>query len=258
MAWSQLQHVVVGSPGIVTPEGTLALADNLKISPTLKLGAALEEKLGVAVVIENDVNVAAIGEGWRGKAVGCDDYAVLAVGTGVGMGLVLNGELVRGAHGAAGEIAYLPIGASPLTREARRHGALETAAGAVGIGRRFRRLRRKGLSTTLGARATVEQIFSEAAAGDELACRVVAEEADLLALSVLSVVAVADPEKIILTGGIGSNAALHRPLCDAVERMVPVAVNIERSELGPRSGVVGAVAWAVEQAHRQLFGTEPG
>ncbi|MDH3292922.1 MAG: ROK family transcriptional regulator [Acidimicrobiia bacterium] len=257
MSWSQMQRLVVGSPGIVTPEGTLALADNLSISPTFKLGAALEEELGVGVIVENDVNVAAIGEGWRGKAVGCDNYAVLAVGTGVGMGLVVNGQLVRGAHGAAGEIAYLPIGASPFTADARRHGALETAAGATGIARRFRRLRGEGDSTSLGPRASVEQIFDAAQSGDHLARRVVSEEADLLAHCVLSIVAVVDPKKIILTGGIGSNPVLHDPLCRAVERMVPVDVTIERSELGPRSGVVGAVAWAIEEAHIRLFGIEP-
>ncbi|MDH3301236.1 MAG: ROK family protein [Acidimicrobiia bacterium] len=258
MAWAQLQRLVVGSPGIVTPEGTLALADNLRISPTFKLGAALEEELGVGVVVENDVNVAAIGEGWRGKAIGCDDYAVLAVGTGIGMGLVLNGRLVRGAHGAAGEIAYLPIGASPLTDDARRHGALETVAGAGGIARRFRELRAEGVPTTLGPHAAVEKIFDAAANGDELATKVITEEAELLALSVLSIVSVVDPKKIILTGGIGSNPALHGPLCEAVARMVPVDVTIERSELGRRSGVVGAVGLAIEEAHLRLFGTEPG
>ena len=257
MSWSQLQRLVVGSPGIVTPDGTLALADNLRISPTFKLGAALEEELGVGVVVENDVNVAAIGEGWRGKAVGCDDFAVLAVGTGVGMGLVLNGRLVRGAHGAAGEIAYLPIGASPLTTDVRRHGALETVAGATGISRHFRDLRTSGVPTTLGPTASVEKIFQAAQAGDELAELVVAHEADLLALCVLSIVSVVDPKVIILTGGIGSNPALLGPLRESVGRIVPVEVAIELSELGARSGVVGAVAWAVEEAHKQLFGSEP-
>src|SRR6266511_3133616 len=114
IGWDQVSHVIVGSPGVFEPtRGTVILAPNLPGWGRHGLVEALRDELGSHVGVENDVNLAAVGEQWKGHGHGVRNFGFLSVGTGVGMGLVLGGELYRGSSGAAGEVAYLPVGADP-------------------------------------------------------------------------------------------------------------------------------------------------
>ena len=102
-----IDGAVAGVPGVVElPNGRVGLAGNIPGLEGLQIGPALQERLGVPVTVENDVSLAAVGEHWRGVGEGVDDFAFLSVGTGLGAGLVLRGELHRGHHGAAGEVDY--------------------------------------------------------------------------------------------------------------------------------------------------------
>src|SRR5581483_6160577 len=130
------------------------------------------------------------------------NFAYLWVGTGVGLGLVLNGELYRGAGGAAGEIGYLPIGlGDPHDRANRRRGMLEETAGAAGVVRTAREL---GMRPPLNPK----RIFAAARRGDRVAARVVEIEASRIALAIAAVAPVVDPELVILGGGIAVNGDL--------------------------------------------------
>src|SRR6266536_3245593 len=129
IGWDQVSHVTVGSPGVFEPtRGAVILAPNLPGWGRHGLVEALAGELGTRVGVENDVNLAAVGERWRGLGQGVGNFGFLSVGTGVGMGLVLDGKLYRGSSGAAGEVGYLPIGADPHDRHVRRRGAFEVAA----------------------------------------------------------------------------------------------------------------------------------
>jgi len=247
--WSQVTSAAVASPGVLEPSrGKVALAHNLPGWGRLGLVEALRKELGTSLTFENDVNLATVGEQWRGLGKDVQNFVFLHVGTGVGMGLVVNGRLFRGAHGAAGEVGYLPLAtADPHDPENLRHGALEGAVGAAGVVEVARSL---GMQAPL----TPRKIFNAARKGDPPARKVVELVADRIALAIAAVVPVVDPELVILGGGIGRNGDL---LLERVERelstLSPFHPRIEISALGEDAELNGAVATALQEAQDQLF-----
>ena len=179
--------------------------------------ACLRKAFGDSVVLENDVDAAAIAERVHGHGRKVDSFAFLSVGTGIGMGLVIGGKLHRGAHGAAGEIAYLPIshGLGADLKDARRRGPLEAAASAAAI---VRAARRSGMPGALSAR----RVFAAAAAGDPIAASVVAEEVQVVARAICAVVAVADPQLVVLGGGVGRAPGFADAVSTQLRAMSPV------------------------------------
>ena len=246
--WDQVNHVTVGSPGVFEPtRGAVILAPNLPGWGRHGLVEALAGELGTRVGVENDVNLAAVGERWRGLGQGVGNFGFLSVGTGVGMGLVLDGKLYRGSSGAAGEVGYLPIGADPHDRHVRRRGAFEEAAGGAGV---VRTAHEAGMKGSL----TPKKVFALARKGDPLAERVVETEAQRLALGLAVVTAVVDLELVILGGGIGGNADL---LLEPVERelraLSPLRPRLVASALGDDAVLQGALATALAAAQDRLF-----
>ena len=150
------------------------------------------------VHVENDINLAALGEQWRGVARGVDDFAFLSIGTGLGAGLVLRGELHRGRHGAAGEVDFVAAGSGVDIDPC--------AAAVVGAGRAARRRARR--RTTLAPPYDVRAVFAAARAGDAVARAVVEEEARRIALHIVPLAAVADVALVVLGGGLGANGDL--------------------------------------------------
>ena len=165
------------------------------------------------------------------------------------MGLVVDGELVRGAHGAAGEIGYLPSSTDPYDERHRLHGGLEDEIGAAGILAAFRA--RRG-ERTEGAGAAHE-VFELALSGDVDAQAVVDNVAGRLGVAIATVIAVIDPELVVLGGGIGRNPALLAPVRATVAQLLPLTARIETSKLGDRAALHGAVAVALRDARAQLF-----
>jgi predicted NBD/HSP70 family sugar kinase len=243
----KIRLAAIGSPGVVDPaSGGIRLAPNIPGFESLDVVSALSDALGTEVIIENDVNMAAIGEQWLGKAKGKSTFAFLALGTGFGMGVLSDGKLMRGAGGAAGEIAYLPIGGDPFDPATREHGTLETAVGAAGILRRYRAA--GGVSAT-----TVRDIFDAMAAGDAVARATIEETARLIALTTLTVATLLDPELIVLGGSIGVRLELVERVRALLAGCMPTPALIEASALGNRSGIVGALAVAISNIHSSLF-----
>ena len=240
VAWGRVGIVSVATPGVENDDGTIRLADNVPGLDTTPLAAALGDELARQVVWENDVNAAAIGEHRAGVARGCSSFVLLSVGTGLGLGIMIDGELVRGGRGAAGEVAYLPIGADATAARVRRRGAFEVAAAGSGVVQIFRD-ECAARAAAAPRRVTAHDVYVSAGRGDPTATAAVHRHAALLAQGILSVSALLDPEMVVLGGGIGTNPALLGPLGRAVERAVPWPVQIEPSALGPRAGLVGAV-----------------
>ena len=246
--WKRVDAVCVGTPGVENADGTIRMADNVRGLDRVKVASTLRRSLRTSVLIENDVNLAAIGELEVGAAGDCNTFVLLAIGTGVGMGIIIDGQLARGGRGGAGEVAYLPLGADPATAESRRRGAFELAASGSGVqGLLVQELaQRNGRATgsVLTALSDAHAIYDAAAAGDKVALAVVGRHAAQIANAVLVAAAVIDPELVVLGGGIGSNPLLLQPLREAVAAITPWPVRIETSALGSLAGVLGAVSHA--------------
>jgi predicted NBD/HSP70 family sugar kinase len=247
--WRQVTAAAVGSPGVIH-EGRqeVTLAYSLPGWGRQGIVEMVRRELGTKTVFDNDVNLAALGERWHGLGRDVDDFVYLHLGTGVGLGIVVGGELYRGGSGAAGEVGYLPLhGTDIRDPESRRRGPLDMAASADGI---VRAARKAGLTAT----RTAEQVFASAEGGDRRARAVVRAEAERIALTVAAVSAVLDPRLVILGGGIGANGELLlEPVRARLEEVSPFRPRIEVSELREEATLYGSVSMALAAAHEQLF-----
>jgi predicted NBD/HSP70 family sugar kinase len=236
-----LLHTVVGSPGVVEPGGSaLRMAPNLPGWERPAVLRDLRRLVGDETTIENDVDAAAVAERDHGHGRDVSTFAFVSVGTGIGMGLVLDGKLHRGAHGAAGEIAFLPLADGPVDpRDARRRGALEAATSSAAVVRAARQA---------GARLrSARSVFAAAAAGDGRAREVVAGEAAMVARALAAIVAVIDPELIVLGGGIGRAPGFAEEVSAELARLSPVVPEVRPSALGDDAVVDGCLAVGGEQ-----------
>jgi predicted NBD/HSP70 family sugar kinase len=234
----RIDGVVLGVPGVVE-NGTETLRLTTPNIPGLEgraLGDELRERLGVPVTLENDVNLAALGEQWLGVARGVRDFAFLSVGTGTGMGLVLGGNLHRGHHGAAGEIDWALAGTTDeLDPSAEGIEALATGSPAAPA-------------------SDVRGIFAAARGGDPFAREVVDGVARRIAAHVAPIATVADVELVVLGGGIGSNGdLLLRPVRELLEGWMPYPPRVEISSLGEAAVLMGALAVGVRSALDSVF-----
>jgi predicted NBD/HSP70 family sugar kinase len=247
--WKQVTFATVGSPGVFEAErGQVALAYSLPGWGRQGLVEAVQQELGTKIAFENDVNLAAIGEQWHGLGKGVANFVYLHLGTGVGMGLVLNGELYRGSSGAAGEVGYMPLaGTDVRDPSSRRRGPLDAAGSAAGV---VDTARQQGMEPPL----TAKKVFAEARKGDRKALKVVTMEAGRIALAIAAVAAVVDPELVILGGGIGGNAdLLLEPVEQQVAALSPFQPRIEVSALREEATLHGSVSMALHAAQDQLF-----
>jgi predicted NBD/HSP70 family sugar kinase len=241
---ADISQTVLGSPGVYDPRrDALTLAGALPGWDQPIVLDELRRTFGDSLMIENDADAAALAERVHGHGRDVDSFAFVSIGTGIGMGLVLGGKLHRGAHGAAGEIGFLPLGSGAKTdaRDARRRGALEAAASAAGI---VRAARRAGIRRPVSARS----VFAAAADGDARAAHVVADEAILVAKAICSVVAVADPELVVLGGGIGQAAGFCAAVRRELRELAPVQPELRVSALGVDAVVDGCLAAGSERA----------
>lgn len=216
--------------------------------------AALAGRTGYPVVVENDVNLAALGERRVGVAHGVDDFVVISVGSGTGMGIVIGGKLFRGHSGAAGELALLPIGANPYDPVYRGEGAFEATVAGGGLTRRLHEALSRGELTELRPDAQVSEILNAAAAGDRLAGDLVDAEARTLALGVAAASAMLDPRLVVLGGRVGSDSRLTTAVARYAAQLLPRGPDLVPSSLGVRAPYEGAVAAGLEALHGSLIG----
>ncbi len=247
--WSRVVSTCVGSPGVLQPGvNRLRLAPNLPGWERQGVVDAVRREIGTPVSFENDVNLATLGEQRRGLGKEVPNYVYLHIGTGVGMGLVLGGELYRGSSGAAGEVGYLPIAVRDLHgRSSRRRGALESALGAIAVMEEATRAGIRGVADAKG-------VFDAARRGDGAARKVVGMVAERIALAIAAVAPLLDPELVIIGGGIGRQGdLLLEPVQREVAALSPFRPRIEVSVLGDDAEIHGAIALSLQSAHDLLF-----
>ena len=250
LAPSAITHTVIGSPGVYdTRRGRIQYAANLPGWQRVGLAEALTQRLGTSITIDNDANLAALGEHTYGAARNAVDFVYLTIGTGVGLGLVLDGRLYRGATGVAGEAGYLPIGdrlSQPRPGHAAR-GMLEENLAADAV---VRYAQEAGLPETL----TAEQVFTAARSGDPQALTAVTQEAKHLARLVATILPLFDPELIVLGGGVGQNLdLLEPPMRESLALLSPMTPRLKVGDLGRDAVVMGAVATGIATARDTVF-----
>ena len=256
-----VRGVGVGAPSIVSfPEGVVAWAPGLGWR-NLPLKQALEAALGLRVFVENEVNLLALGESWRGAGRGIRRLVCVSVGTGVGAGLILDGQLYRGARGAAGEIGYVVPNERYLGCQVNRFGTLESLADRNALIARGSERMQAGESSILNAacafdrsKLTAEMVLDAARAGDPLAQAAVSEVVDYLSIAIANLVCVVDPERIVLSGDLAGYAEMFtQPIRERIKGLVPTMPEIVASELGMDAAVLGAVAIAMSETSDALF-----
>lgn len=243
----KLRLAVIGVPGAPDNRtGRVLLAPNIRDFDRMDVLAAFRQALGFDVVLENDVNLAALGESWQGQGQGIDNLAYVALGTGIGSGLILGGNLVRGAANAAGEMGFLPIGTDPFDPESLRVGAYERTVATHGIIARY--------AAAAGEKVAVPVIFERAAAGDAAAVAVIDETARQVASGIAAICAIANPQIVILGGSIGLRPEILQRVRHFLPQCFPYPVDVVSGDLGARAALVGATAVGLGQLHNTLFG----
>jgi len=228
-------------PGAVDPaSGTAVSIANMPGWDGVRIAEALGEPRGVPVAMENDANAAAVGEGWLGAAKGLRDYVFIALGTGIGAGIVLDGRLHRGSHFVAGEVAFFP-----MTRDQLRAGDWQHCLEGV-VGGRAAAAKAVAL---LGPHAKAADLFDATKAGNADAAAWLAETQEYIAMAVASIGALLDPEAIVFGGGVvaAQGEEFIAPIREMALRCMPARPKIVLSALGPDAQIIGAVRLALDR-----------
>ena len=230
IAEERVGEVVVAVPGVVAPGGgPVVLPGDVPGLGDVDLRDELSARLGAPVTLENDVDLAAVGEHRIGVARGVDDFAFVSVGTGLGAGIVLGGALHRGRNGAAGELDSV---------RAERPDDVDPCAAAI----------------SAYASADIRTVFAAARAGGEAAHAVVAEEARRIALHVVPIAATLDVPLVVLGGGIGANGdLLLEPVRARLAEWLAFPPRVESSTLGEAAVLAGALAIGVDDLLEDVF-----
>ena len=242
----------VGVPGVTeTNTGVVIEAPSLKWVRYPFLIEA-ERFFSFPVYVDNDVNVAVLGEQWLGRAKHKENVLFISIGTGIGSGMIIQNQLYRGSSYAAGELGYMVTDKNDMKNEFKpifhRYGYLESVAGGEAIGRKLTLLVGQNKSHPLHAEAAVseltcEQAFMLAKAGDPTALHVVEVAIEHLAYGIINAATLLNPEVIILNGGVMKSAEFILPrLQRIVHQYLPSSVEITASQLEGNAGVLGAVS----------------
>lgn len=238
----RVRGIGVGAPGITFHrEGIVKWAYSLNWRD-FPLKSRLSEHYKLPITVDNDVNLAAMGELWFGAGQNIQNMILIVSGTGIGAGIILDGALYRGGSEASGEIGNFIPGREFLGKDYQDFGALEKAASGTGIAERARlSLQSKRESAELES-LTADDVFLAARQGHQWATAIVAETVDYLAIAVANLAVSFDPQLIVLGGGVSPFAdLLIEPILQRLEGTIPTLPKLVVSKLGLRAGVMGAI-----------------
>lgn len=246
LAKEEIAGIGIGVPGPVNEQGEVPGAVNLHWG-YVNLADDMEKMTGLRVKAGNDANVAALGEMWKGGGAGCQSIVMVTLGTGVGGGIINNGKIVTGAHGAGGEIGHIHVTDDvECNCNCGNHGCLEQVTSATGITYLAnRRLKKDDRPSMLrGGEVNAKTVFDAVKAGDELAKEVAEEFGKYLGTALASVACVADPEVFVIGGGVSKAGQI---ILDYVKKyyaqyafMTCKQARFALAKLGNDAGIYGA------------------
>jgi glucokinase len=258
---SELLGIGVGIPGYVKPKsGFIHEAINIGWKKK-QIASELVELTALPVAIENDANLVALGEHWKGAGKGIDHILAVTLGTGVGGGVISNGELVNGINGMAGEIGHIIVDTSGSLCNCGNIGCLETVASATGIVRQAMEII-KGNPNSMLARfyqenenLTSRDVFTLASCGDFYAQKIIDRVAYALGNTFAMVGLTINPEKIVIGGGVAEAGESFRTQIDSYFRkfanpLVKEKCEITFATLGNDAGLVGAAILLMQKMEK--------
>lgn len=244
----------IGVPGMTdTEQGVIKMAPNVPHWYDLPLRDRLQTYMPVPIFLDNDVNMGAVGEYWKGAARNCSSFFFLALGTGIGGGVFVNGKLYRGARYSAAEVGYMALEPSQKGLRVGDLGWLESIASGWGIeqsGRKAAIERPEGAIARLAGGAeqvTSRHVFQAARENDPRAIEILERATDYLALAIVNITAVLDPEMIVMGGGVAQQGTI---ILDPIrEKSQGYGIDIppiRPGELAEDSQIYGALYAALE------------
>ena len=238
----RVRGIGVGAPGVTLhKEGIVTWAYTLHWDK-YPLKAKLAARYNLPITVDNDVNLAALGELRFGAGQNTQDMILIAIGTGIGAGVIINGALYRGSREASGEIGNMIPGREFLGKDYLDFGALESVASGTGIARRARSLLRDQRSTVELENLTAEDVFDAARQKQGWAWIIIDETVDYLTIAITNLVASFDPDLIVLGGGVSRSAdLLIDPILRRINGLIPNPPKLMVSQLGMRATVMGAI-----------------
>jgi len=250
--------VGIGSPGIINPDkGLVVTSPNFPGWRNVPLKSLLEKSFNLPVFLDNDANSAAFGEKWRGAGRRVNSLVCLTMGTGIGGGIILNGEVWRGAHGMSGEIGHITVNPEGPKCNCGNYGCLESYSSATGMVRSAIGSIKKGTRTILLRLTTGEikkidaKLIHEAAIkGDRLSLNILKEAGMYLGIAIANLMNILNPDMIVLTGAVTGSWDFFMPAAmEEVERRALKTIvgrtRIVKGKLSGTAGVIGAagIAW---------------
>ncbi|HGC7539269.1 TPA: ROK family glucokinase [Streptococcus agalactiae] len=252
----------MGSPGAVDRTSkTVTGAFNLNWADTQEVGSVIEKEVGIPFFIDNDANVAALGERWVGAGANNPDVVFVTLGTGVGGGVIADGNLIHGVVGAGGEIGHMIVDPeNGFMCTCGNKGCLETVASATGVVRVARQLAEQYEGSSAikaaidnGDTVTSKDIFIAAEDGDKFANSVVERVSRYLGLAAANISNILNPDSVVIGGGVSAAGEFLR---SRVEKyfvtfafpQVKKSTKIKIAELGNDAGIIGAASLANQQA----------
>ncbi|RDW20614.1 ROK family transcriptional regulator [Oceanobacillus chungangensis] len=235
---SKILGMGVGVPGVVEVETGIVHEAPAMGWRDFPVGEKLHSQFAYPVYIDNDVNISVLGEHWKGVGIDKKNLVYIAIGTGIGSGIMINGELYRGSNNSAGEIGYMVT-----DREYARtyqpifegYGFLESVSGGSSIGSK--------LSARIGKEITAKDAFDLYVKNDKDAVEVVDFAIENLSLGIANYISLLDPELIVLGGGVSeSYPVISRKMEDIISRFTPRKCEVVQTSFGKEAGVIGAVA----------------
>jgi len=253
---TEIKGIGIGSPGLLNPEtGQLKIVTNVPQLNDIYFAEGIGKRFTLPSFLDNDVNAMALGEYFYGAGQGYRDIIALTLGTGVGGGIILDGQLYRGTTFTAGELGHMSIDANGLYCPCGNYGCLERYIGRDGIVTRFKMFKSKGISTridefTENGEITPKAIAMAAGTGDELSIEVLAETGKILGIALASLTNILNPEVFIIGGGIANAGDLilgpaRHELIKRAYTIPAKKVKVIPAKLKNDAGIVGSASVAV-------------
>jgi glucokinase len=232
----RVRGIGVGAPGITKhKEGIVTWAYTLHWKD-FPLKTLLSERYSLPTTVDNDVNLAALGELWFGEGQNCKNMILVNIGTGIGAGIIIDGSLYRGVNEASGEVGSMVPGKEFLGKNYKDFGALESFSSGTGIAERARKKRPR--NNLLRA----EDVFEAARKNQKWAVEIIDGAVEYLAIAIANLAVLFDPELIVLGGGLTRSAdMLVEPILKRIDGIIPTPPRLVVSKLGTRATVMGAV-----------------